>query len=171
MTCSLIFIMKSFSRPYLEIKPQVLLYWMLVIYEIPKWIFNSLRLRQNCNHFKDSIFKCIYMNEMYVLWFFLKFGWGWECVGCGVGGLSKVVHFNHVGRSFNTFMATIVDVWIIPSFQIWGYVLYVECISCVITNYGQHHWVIPAPLSKALWPYSTGKKIPENDYGWRWPPA
>ena len=30
------------------------------------------------------------------------------------------------------------DVWIIPSFQIWGYVLHVVHISCVITNCGQH---------------------------------
>ena len=36
------------------------------------------------------------------------------------------------------FMATIGDVWIIPSFRIWGYVLYVQHISCVITNCGQH---------------------------------
>ena len=37
----------------------------------------------------------------------------------GVGGFSKVVAtFNHVGGSFNQFMATTRDVWIIPSFQI-----------------------------------------------------
>ena len=40
--------------------------------------------------------------------------------------------FNHVGRSFNLFMATTGDVWI-PSFRIWGYV-HVEHISCVITT-------------------------------------
>ena len=27
------------------------------------------------------------------------------------------------------------DVWIIPSFRIWGYVLHVEHVSCVITNW------------------------------------
>ena len=36
------------------------------------------------------------------------------------------------------FMATTGDVWIIPSFQIWGNVLHVEHVSCVITNCGQH---------------------------------
>ena len=42
------------------------------------------------------------------------------------------------------------DMWIIPSFRIWGYVLHVDPISCVITNYGQHQWVIPSHLSIAL---------------------
>ena len=51
---------------------------------------------------------------------------------------------------FNLFMATTRDVWIIPSFRIWDYVLHVEHISCVITNCGQHQWVIPFPLSIAL---------------------
>ena len=36
------------------------------------------------------------------------------------------------------------DVWIIPSFGIWGYVLHVEHISCVITNCHQHQWVSPS---------------------------
>ena len=34
------------------------------------------------------------------------------------------------------------NVWIIPSFRIWGYVLHVEHTSCVITNCDQHQWVI-----------------------------
>ena len=68
----------------------------------------------------------------------------------GVGGFSEVVAtFNHVGGSFNLFMATSGDVWIIPSFRIWDYVLRVGHISCVITNCGQHQWVIPS-LSIAL---------------------
>ena len=55
----------------------------------------------------------------------------------GGWGFSKVVAtFNHVGGSFNIFMATTRDVWIIPSFPIWDYVLHVEHISCVITNCG-----------------------------------
>ena len=56
------------------------------------------------------------------------------------------------GGSFNSFWATTRDVpvWIIPSFRIWGYVLHVELISCVITNCGQHQWVTPSPLSIAL---------------------
>ena len=45
-------------------------------------------------------------------------------VGVGFGGFSKVVAtFNHMLGSFNLFMATTENVWIIPSFQIWGYVL------------------------------------------------
>ena len=60
----------------------------------------------------------------------------------GIVGFSKVVaNFSQVGRSFNIFMATTGDFWIIPSFQIWGYLLHVAHISCVITNCGQHQWV------------------------------
>ena len=57
----------------------------------------------------------------------------------GGGGFSKVVaNFNHVDESFNIFMATTGDVWIIPSFWISGYVPHAEHISCVVTNCGQH---------------------------------
>ena len=45
-----------------------------------------------------------------------------------------VATFNHVGGSFNLSMAAAGDVWIIPSFRIWGYVLHDEHISCVITD-------------------------------------
>ena len=70
----------------------------------------------------------------------------------GVGGFSKVVAtFNHVGGSFNLSMATIRNVWMIPSFRIWDYVLHVEHISCVLKNCGQHQSVIPSPLSIALY--------------------
>ena len=62
----------------------------------------------------------------------------------------SVATFIHVGGSFNLFMATTRDVWIITSFRIMGYVLHVEHISCVITNCGQHQWVILSPLSKAV---------------------
>ena len=61
-----------------------------------------------------------------------------------------VVTFNHVGGSFNLFLAITGDVWLIPSFRIWDYVLHVEYVPCVITNCGQHQWVIPSPLSIAL---------------------
>ena len=61
-----------------------------------------------------------------------------------------VATFNHVGGSFNLLMAASGDGWIIPSFRIWGYVLHVEHISCVITNCGQHQWAIPSLFSKAL---------------------
>ena len=60
------------------------------------------------------------------------------------------------------FMATTEDVWIIPSFWIWDYVLHVEHISRVITNCGQHQWVIPSPLSialKALLEENTTRKL------------
>ena len=40
------------------------------------------------------------------------------------------------------FMAASGGVWIIPSFRIWDYVLYVDHISYVITNCGQHlFWI------------------------------
>ena len=51
---------------------------------------------------------------------------------------------------FNLFMAAIGVVWIIPSFWIWGNVLHVEHIWCVITNRGQHQWAIPSLFSMAL---------------------
>ena len=74
-----------------------------------------------------------------------------------IGGFSKVVAtFNHVGDSFNLFMASTMDVWIIPYFRIWEYVLHVVHISCVITNCGQHQWVIPF-LSIAL--FATKKLL------------
>ena len=37
-----------------------------------------------------------------------------------------------------------------PPFRIWGYILYVEHISCVITNCGQNQWAIPSLFSIAL---------------------
>ena len=61
-----------------------------------------------------------------------------------------VATFNHVDGSFNLLMAATGDVWIIPSFRNWGYVLHVEHISCVITNYGQLQWAIPSLFSIAL---------------------
>ena len=48
------------------------------------------------------------------------------------------ITFNHVRGSFNHFMPTTGDVWKSPSFRIWCYVLPVEHVSCVITNWGQH---------------------------------
>ena len=79
------------------------------------------------------------------VFFWLSIAW------VGGGGYSKkVATFNHVGGSFNLFMATTRDVWIIPSFWIWDYVLHVEHVSRLITNCGQHQWVNPYPLSIAL---------------------
>ena len=81
----------------------------------------------------------------------------------GVGGFSKVAAtFNHVGGSLNLYKATTGDVWVIPSFRIWAYVLHVEHISYVITNCGQHQRVIPSPLSiarYALLEESTTRKL------------
>ena len=78
----------------------------------------------------------------------LALGWSYHCWPqfqwsnleeywwVGVGGFSSVATFNHVGRSFYLFMATTADAWIISSFQIWGCMLHVGHISCVITNCG-----------------------------------
>ena len=74
-------------------------------------------------------------------------------MGGGWVFFSKVVAtFSHMDRSFNLFMATTRDVWIIPSFQIWGYVLHVEHISCVITNCDQHHvFDVQAVITRLIW--------------------
>ena len=97
------------------------------------------------NYIRDSI---ISNSSIHVEYWFI-----FASVNRYVGGfffLSKVVAtLNDVGRSFNLFMATTGDVWIIPSFRIWDYVLHVEHISCVIMNCGQHERAIPS-LSKAL---------------------
>ena len=70
----------------------------------------------------------------FLAWNFKTPQFCWNLVG--VGGFSKVVAtFNHVWGSFNLFMATTGNVWIIPSFRIWSYVLHIEHISCVIVNY------------------------------------
>ena len=61
-----------------------------------------------------------------------------------------VATFNQVGGSFNLSMAATRDVWMIPSFWIWDYVLHVEHISCVITNCGQLQWANPSLFSIAL---------------------
>ena len=66
------------------------------------------------------------------MWFYV-FPFNYEWVG--VGDFSKVVTtFNHVGVSFNLFMAATGDGWTIPSSRIWGYVLHVEHVPCVTTN-------------------------------------
>ena len=81
-------------------------------------------------------------------WVMVEVHW---CGAQGWRSISWVVAtFNHVGGSFNLSMAATGDVWIIPSFRIWGYVLHVEHISCVITNCGQLQWAIPSLFSIAL---------------------
>ena len=70
----------------------------------------------------------------------------------GVEGFSLVVAtFNHVGESFNLFMANTGGVWIIPSFLIWGYVLSVEHIFMC------HH---------ELWPTSVGHPFSFLNSSW-----
>ena len=59
-------------------------------------------------------------------------------------------NIQRVDGSFKLFMATTRGVWIIPSFQIWVYVLHVEHISCVIMKCGQHQWAIPSLFSIVL---------------------
>ena len=48
-----------------------------------------------------------------------------------------VANFNNVEGSFHVLSANTRDILTIPSFRNWGHVLYVEYISCVITNCGQ----------------------------------
>ena len=50
----------------------------------------------------------------------------------GVGDF-PVPTFNLVDGSFVLCKATTGDVWIIPSFRVWDYVLHVDHVSCVIT--------------------------------------
>ena len=106
-----------------------------------------------------SLIHMVYLDGLYRIHIWhswsMRVGGGW--------GVSKVVAtFNHVGRSFNLFMATPGDVWIIPSFRIWDYVLHVEHVLCVITNCDQHQCVIPSPLSiglQALLEENTTRKL------------
>ena len=71
-------------------------------------------------------------------------------VGGGVRFSKVVATFSHGSGSLCLFMAPTGDVWINPSFRIWGYVLHVEHILCVITNYGQHDGAIPFFLDSSL---------------------
>ena len=50
-------------------------------------------------------------------------------------------------------MAATRYVWVIPSFLIWGYVLHVGHVSCVITNFGQHERVTPSLSSITLYAF------------------
>ena len=70
-----------------------------------------------------------------------------------------VATFNLVGKSLNLFVATTGDVWIILFFSICGYVLHVEHIPCVITNFNQQERVITS-LSITLY-VLLEKTLPE----------
>ena len=70
----------------------------------------------------------------------------------GVGGFSKMVAtFNHVGGSFNLFMATTGDVWIIPSFRIWDY-------ACLLSMFHVLSWIV-ANISESSLLLSVGKLL------------
>ena len=88
----------------------------------------------------------------------------WIKGGWGLGASKVVATFNHVGGSFNLFMVTTGDVWIIPSFRICYYVLHVVCADCWARFMcGQHQCVIPSPLSidlRLCW----RKTLPESYY-------
>ena len=96
-----------------------------------------------------------------MLWLVSKFTCSIEYISCnqfcalynvwvGVRAFSKVVvTFSHVGGSFNLSIATARWVWIIP-FWLWDNMLYVQHISWVITNCGQHQWTILSLFSITL---------------------
>ena len=58
------------------------------------------------------------------------------CEWVGLGDFLRWWPLNHLGGSFrlSLFIATTRNAWIIPSFRIWGYVLHVEHVSCIIIN-------------------------------------
>ena len=64
--------------------------------------------------------------------------------------------------SFKVVVTTIRNVWIIPSFRIWSYVLHVYHISCAITNCGQCQGVVPSrppTARKVFHPLSAGVSL------------
>ena len=66
----------------------------------------------------------------------------YTCMWVGVGGFSNLVTtFNHVGGSFNLFVATTGDVRLIPTFSNFG--LYAACWA----NFMCHHELWPTPVS------------------------
>ena len=125
-------------------------------------LLNTLGSKPNDPYFASYNFKCIW--KKFIFWFHWSLYLGaqltishyWFCFVPPVGAqgwrsISWVVAtFKHVGGSFNLSMAATGDVWIIPSFRIWDYVLLVGHISCVITNCGQLQWAIPSLFSIAL---------------------
>ena len=134
------------------------------------WPFNTLRPIQNGRHFPDDIFKFIILNEN--VWISIEVSlkfvpkgpinnipalvqiMAWRRPGdkpLSVTMMANLLTYICVTRPqwVNLFMAT-TGVWIIPSSRIWGYVLHVEHISCVIPNCGQHQWDSPSLFSIAL---------------------
>ena len=80
----------------------------------------------------------------------------------GVVGFSKVVAaFNHVGGSFNLFMATTGEIWIIQSFWIGYYVLRVENVSSpIVANISESSFLLSPYILRLCW----RKTLPENYY-------
>ena len=98
-------------------------------------------LASNFNHLTKIMQNCLVASLASIdavrkaSWIFFFFGGG------GWGHFSKVVAtFNHVGGLF-IFLNPTKYTSLIPSVLIWGYVLHVKYVSCVITNCGQHQWV------------------------------
>ena len=121
-------------------------YWPILytIWADPNYIWGLSILADSLLFFGSITFWRVYVKLYFICW-------NYSLLWMGVRFFFKVVAtFSHVGRSFNLFMASTRDSWIIPSFQIWDYVLHVEHVSCVITNCGQHQWVIPSSLLIAL---------------------
>ena len=58
--------------------------------------------------------------------------------------------------------ATTKDVWIIPYLPIWGNMLNIKHVSCVITDCCQHQWVITPYLFMSCW--SKTVSASENHY-------
>ena len=118
----------------------------LVTHSVLSILTLDLRPKGCCRHLRLSIYMYSFLITQSVYQIYptnLQGSYGWE-----LGSFSKVVvTFNHVGRSFNLLTTTTGDVWTIPSFWFWDYVLHV---SCVVTNCGQHQWFIAPPLNSSL---------------------
>ena len=106
----------------------------ILCYCIPLWVRGTVRLGSRISPHRHRVVVEVHWRDAQ----------GWRSISW------VVATFNHVGGSFNLSMAAPGDVWIIPSFRIWGYMLHVEHISCVITNCGQLQWAIPSLFSIAL---------------------
>ena len=91
-------------------------------------LLNTLRLRQNGRHFAVDIFKCIFFTEICFILIQISLkhvpmapihnnpAMTWcRRVGGGWVFINVVATFSHVGGSFNLFLATTGDVWIIFS--------------------------------------------------------
>ena len=128
--------------------------------------FKTLRPRQDGPRFAD-IFKWIFFNE--IMWISIKILLKFVPSGPvnnipalvqimawrrpsdkPLSEAMKVSLLTHicVNQWVNLFMATTPGCLNIPSFRIWGYVLHVKHITCVITNCGQHYRAIPLLFSK-----------------------